>query len=167
MLIGPSKQTVPCVKHVINIASFFVTDTNLQIAFDINDSSKFEISSTDLKRYQMFKSLLTSKCVLLSFIGKLQLSRAKNSPVKNLIVWETLFQYGNWKKTPKSNPYLFFPNFQKKVKFLWQFLIIIYIRFLCVCMCAKSNQQIQKPLTVLWGTDINTVCMSKKLISFK
>ena len=84
MLIGPSKQTVPCVKHVINIASFFVTDTNLQIAFDINDSSKFEIASTDLKRYQMFKSLLTSQCISLSFIGKLQLRRAKNSPVKRL-----------------------------------------------------------------------------------
>ena len=150
MLIGPSKQTVPCVKHVINIASFFVTDTNLQIAFDINDSSKFEIASTDLKRYQMFKSLLTSKCVLLSFIGELQLSRAKNSPVKKLNCLRNIVPVWQLeKKTPKSNPYFFFPNFQKKVKFLWQFLIIIYIRFLCVCMCAKSNQQIQKPLTVL------------------
>ena len=150
MLIGPSKQTVPCVKHVINIASFFVTDTNLQIAFDINDSSKFEIASTDLKRYQMFKSLLTSKCVLLSFIGELQLSRAKNSPVKKLNCLRNIVPVWQLeKKTPKSNPYFFFPNFQKKVKFLWQFLIIIYIRFLYVCMCAQSNQQIQKPLTVL------------------
>lgn len=149
MLIGPSKQTVPCVKHVINIASFFVTDTNLQIAFDINDSSKFEIASTDLKRYQMFKSLLTSKCVSLSFIGKLQLSRAKNSPVKKLNCLRNIVPVWQLeKKTPKSNPYFFFQIF-KKVKFLWQFLITIYIRFLYVFVCAQSNQQIQKALTVL------------------
>lgn len=149
MLIGPSKQTVPCVKHVINIASFFVTDTNLQIAFDINDSSKFEIASTDLKRYQIFKSLLTSKCVSLSFIGKLQLSRAKNSPVKKLNCLRNIVPVWQLeKKTPKSNPYFFFQIF-KKVKFLWQFLITIYIRFLYVFVCAQSNQQIQKALTVL------------------
>ena len=63
MLIGPSKQTVPCVKHVINIESFFVPHTNLSIAVDFNDSSKFDIASRDLKRYQMFKALLLHQYV--------------------------------------------------------------------------------------------------------
>ena len=58
MLIGSSKQTVPCVKHVINIESFLVPHTNLPIAVDVNDSSKFDIAPRDLKRYQMFKALL-------------------------------------------------------------------------------------------------------------
>ena len=122
MLIGPSKQTVPCVKHVINIASFFVTDTNLQIAFDINDSSKFEIASTDLKRYQMFKSLLTSKCVLLSFIGELQLSRAKNSPVKKLNCLRNIVPVWQLeKKHQKVTPTFFFQIFKKKLSFCGNF----------------------------------------------
>lgn len=139
MLIGPSKQTVPCVKHVINIASFFVTDTNLQIAFDINDSSKFEIASTDLKRYQMFKSLLTSQCVSLSFIGKLQLRRAKNSPVKRLNCLRNIVPVWQLEKNTKKEPLLFFPNFQKSEVSVAIFNNYLYQVFICVYGCTIQS----------------------------
>ena len=73
MLISPSKQTVSCVKHIIDIPSFFVPYTDLGISLDIYDSCKFHVTSKELKRCKSKR--LKTTCIIDHKIAKQQKHR--------------------------------------------------------------------------------------------
>lgn len=81
MLISSSKQTVSCVKHIIDVASFFISYTDLQLSFDINYPCKFHVTPEE-KKTQNYHFTVTKEevnCLSISRAEKLLFSDTKNT----------------------------------------------------------------------------------------